>query len=115
MSRPSVKYPNIGSIVAAELGPENFDLPHFVCVGNRSTTIGSGFLGMHVAPFVVANPAQMPRDVSLPQGVAGKRFDRRLGLLQQLEQDFGEAGGGPRVDDHKALTAMPPRWYAVPG
>src|SRR5262249_37129869 len=52
---------------------------------------------------VVANPAQMPRDVSLPQGVAGKRFDRRLGLLQQLEQDFAEAGGGPRVDDHKAL------------
>src|SRR6266404_6666709 len=36
----SVKYPSLGSIVAAELGPQGFDLPHFVSVGNRATSIG---------------------------------------------------------------------------
>jgi uncharacterized protein (DUF1501 family) len=100
----TVKYPTLGSIVAAELGPQGFDLPHFVSVGNRATTIGSGFLGMSVAPFVVGNPTQMPANVTLPQGVTARRFDRRLGLLEQIEGDFAEAGGGPRVADHKSVV-----------
>jgi hypothetical protein len=99
----SVKFPTLGSIVASELGPQNFDLPHFVSVGNRLDTIGSGFLGMNVSPFMVANPAQMPNNVSLPRGMTTSRFDRRLGLLQELEQEFAEAGGGTRVEDHRAL------------
>jgi len=101
----SVKYPSIGSIVASELGPQNFDLPHFVSIGNRAATIGSGFLGMHVAPFVVSNPTQMPSNVALPQGVNDGRFGRRVGLLDQLEEDFAATGGGPRVEDHKTLYA----------
>ncbi|HLN30220.1 MAG TPA: DUF1501 domain-containing protein [Gemmataceae bacterium] len=101
----SVKYPSIGSIVASELGPQNFDLPHFVSIGNRAATIGSGFLGMHVAPFVVSNPTQMPSNVALPQGVNTGRFGRRVGLLDQLEEDFAATGGGPRVEDHKTLYA----------
>jgi hypothetical protein len=101
----TVKYPTLGSIVAAELGAAEFDLPHFVSVGPgaRFESLGSGFLGMHVAPFFVANPTQMPGNVELPQGVTTQRFNRRLGLLQDLEQDFAEAGGGLRVEDHKAL------------
>jgi hypothetical protein len=101
----SAKYPSLGSVVASELGPQGFALPHFVSIGNRATTIGSGFLGMHFAPFVVANPAQMPNNLPLPQGVKNDRFNRRLGLLDQLEGDFAEAGGGPRVHEHKALYA----------
>jgi hypothetical protein len=99
----SVKYPSFGSVVAAELGTPEFDLPHFVSIGNRAATIGSGFLGMSVAPFVVTNAAQMPNNVALPQGVNPKRFGRRLDLLEGLEQDFAEAGGGPRVEDHRSL------------
>jgi hypothetical protein len=99
----SVKFPSIGSVVASELGPPDFDLPHFVSVGNRLATIGSGFLGMSVAPFVVPNAAQMPANLELPRGLTTRRFGRRLGLLQDLEEDFARAGGVPRVDDHKAL------------
>jgi uncharacterized protein (DUF1501 family) len=101
----SVKYPSLGSIVASEIGPEKFDLPHFISIGNRAATIGSGFLGMSVAPFVVANPTVMPANVALPQHVNGDRYNRRLDLLNDLEQDFAEAGGGPRVEDHKAFYA----------
>ena len=110
----SVKYPSVGSIVASELGPQDFDLPHFVSIGNRATTIGSGFLGMSVAPFVVANPTQLPNNVALPRGVGADRLNRRLGLLGQLEQDFAEAGGGPRVHDHKALYASTARMVLSP-
>ncbi len=100
-----VKHPTFGSIVAAELGPPEFDLPHFVSISNRNTTLGSGFLGMSVAPFLVADPRQMPNNVQLPQSVNNKRFGRRLDLLERLEQDFAESGGERRVTDHRALYA----------
>jgi hypothetical protein len=89
--------------VASEIAPKDFDLPGFVAVGNRASTIGSGFLGMQVSPFVVGNPNQLPNNVVLPAGVNDGRFGRRLGLLADLEKDFSEAGGGPRVEEHRAL------------
>src|SRR5262245_14231664 len=49
----AVRYPTLGSIVAREIGPRDFDLPHFVSVGGRFNAIGSGFLGMAYAPFAV--------------------------------------------------------------
>jgi hypothetical protein len=99
----SVKVPSFGSVVASELGPKDFDLPHFVSVGNRATTIGSGFFGMQFAPFVVTNPNQLPLNVALPAGVTGQRLNRRLGLLQDLEQDFAQSGGEKPVEEHRAL------------
>jgi hypothetical protein len=98
-----VRHPSLGSIAARELGPRDFDLPHFVSIGNRLTTIGSGFLGARVAPFVVPNANQMPQNVALPQSVAAGRYTRRLGLMRELEQDFAEAGGRQRVEEHRAL------------
>jgi hypothetical protein len=99
----SIKHPSIGAIVASEIAPKEFDLPSFVSVGNRFATIGSGFLGMQYAPFIVQNPSQMPTNVELPGGVNDKRFNRRLGLLKDLEKDFAEAGGAPRVEEHRAI------------
>jgi hypothetical protein len=110
----ATKYPSIGSIVASEIGPAEFDLPHFVSIGNRATTIGSGFLGMNFAPFVVGNATQPPNDVALPRPVDNRRFGRRMGLLEQLEDDFAETGGGPRVDDHKALYTKAARMIRSP-
>src|SRR4051812_36813217 len=49
-----VKFPAFGSVVANEIAPPDFDLPSFVSIGRRDT-IGSGFLGMQVAPFAVQN------------------------------------------------------------
>jgi hypothetical protein len=99
----SVKYPTLGSLVAAELGPADFDLPHFVSIGGGAAAIGSGFLGMSVAPFVVPNPARVPNNLELPRSIHPGRFGRRLDLLRQLEEDFAQAGGAPRVEEHRAL------------
>jgi hypothetical protein len=100
-----IKHPNLGSIVAAEIGPKDFDLPSFVSVGNRTAPVGSGFLGMSVAPFGVADPTRMPSNVELPAGVSTGRYDRRLELLDSLEEDFAEAGGKLRVNEHKDLVS----------
>jgi hypothetical protein len=97
-----VKYPSFGAVAAKELGPPDFDLPHFVSVGRRSN-IGSGFLGMQFAPFAVLNPNQMPSNVELPGGMTAQRFNRRLGLLKDLEKDFADAGAKHQVEGHEAL------------
>src|SRR5579859_3038887 len=99
-----VRFPSIGSIVASEIGPRNFDLPNFVSIGNRFFTLGSGFLGMAHAPFIVANASQMPNNAELPQGISNARFDRRLNLMRDLERDFAEAGGQNQVRNHQALV-----------
>ncbi len=100
-----IKHPSFGALAAAELGPDDFDLPHFVTVGNRFATIGSSFLGMRYAPFVVGNANRMPANVEPPGGVGGARFGRRVGLLKDLEKDFAEAGGARLVEDHQGLYA----------
>jgi uncharacterized protein (DUF1501 family) len=89
--------------VASEIAPRDFDLPHFVSVGNRFSTMGSGFLGMQYAPFVVGNPNQMPGNAELPSGVNNARLERRLNLMNDLERDFAEGGGRELVEDHRAL------------
>src|SRR5262245_37195922 len=85
-----IEHPAFGALVAAELGPKDFDLPHFVSIGSRFTSIGSSFLGMRYAPFVVGNPSQMPGNVD---------------LLKDLEADFAQAGGAKLVEDHRHLHA----------
>jgi len=97
-----IKHPSIGALVAAEIGPEDFDLPHFVGIGGRGI-IGSGFLGARYAPFGVANPNQMPSNAVLPPGITANRFDRRLGLLTDLEEDFAKEGGKLRVEEHQEV------------
>jgi hypothetical protein len=98
-----IKHPSIGSLVAAELGPEKFDLPHFVSIGARIAAVGAGFLGTTYAPFSVANPTQMPSNATLPRNVGDGRYTRRLELLLDLEEDFAKAGGQKSVEDHQAL------------
>jgi hypothetical protein len=98
-----IKHPSIGSLVASELGPEDFDLPHFVSIRAAGALIGSGFLGAKYAPFGVANPGQMPSNSLLPGGVTAGRYNRRLDLLNDLEEDFAQAGGKLRVEEHQTL------------
>ena len=100
-----VRFPSIGSIASAEIGPRDFDLPHFVTIGNRTFTIGSGFLGMAHAPFVVANPSQMPANSVLPGAINNERFGRRLELMRELEEDFAAAGARAQVNEHRAIYA----------
>ncbi|MCS7044990.1 MAG: DUF1501 domain-containing protein, partial [Gemmataceae bacterium] len=79
-----VVYPSIGSTVAKELGDPDFPLPNFVSIGNRS--YGAGFLGPRYQPLVVNNPNTGVEN--LRSAVATSQFDRRVTLLDELEQGF---------------------------
>lgn len=77
-------YPSIGAIASKEIGNDDSPLPNFVSVGNRS--YGSGFLGARHQPLVVADAARGVEN--LRQAVQENQFNARLGLLDELENNF---------------------------
>jgi hypothetical protein len=96
----TIKHPHLGCSMVNELSESHFDLPHIVSIGGP--TIGAGFLGAAIEPFVVQN-AQQPPENTQPK-VGADRFRRRLGLLERIEgAGFERTGGADRVRDHKAL------------
>ena len=107
----TVKHPHLGCSMVSELGESKFDLPHIVSIGG--STIGAGFLGAAIEPFVVQN-AQQPPENTQPR-VGADRFRRRLGLLERIEgAGFERTGGGDRVRDHKALYRQTSRMILSP-
>lgn len=107
----TIKHPHLGCSVAGELGESHFDLPHIVSIGGP--TIGAGFLGAAMEPFVVQNPEKPPENTE-PR-VATDRFRRRLGLLDGLEKaGFERVGGLDRVRDHRALYHQTARMILSP-
>jgi uncharacterized protein (DUF1501 family) len=94
-----IVHPGIGSVAACELGPEDFDLPHFVSV--QGPSVGSSFLGVTYAPFVVTDPTRPPDNLAAP--VRGDRVRRRLELLRELEEPFAKGGAREQVREHQAL------------
>jgi hypothetical protein len=98
----AVKYPSFGAVVGKELGLQDFELPYFVNIGNRlNNSAGCGFLGMKYAPFVIGDPNKMPNNAELT--VSKDRYDRRLGLMKELEEDFAAAGAKKAVEDHRNI------------
>jgi hypothetical protein len=107
----TLRYPHIGSSIAAELGESQFDLPHIVSIGGP--TLGAGFLGPAFEPFVIPS-ADRPPENTQPK-VPADRFRRRLGLLSHLDAaGFGQAGGADRVKDHRALYSQTARMVLSP-
>ena len=93
----TVKHPNFGSVVAAELGDPKFDLPHIVCIGDETT--GAGILGVKYEAFRVPDPVKPPLNTKLE--IPSPRFVRRLNLMHSLEVNgFGNSGGLDRVKEH---------------
>src|SRR4051794_29862060 len=105
-----IVHPGIGSVAAAELGPADFDLPHFVSIHGPS--VGPSFLGVPCAPFVVSDPGRPPDNLAAPVG--GARVRRRLGLLEELEAPFSRAGAEEQVRDHQALYRQTSRMVLSP-
>jgi hypothetical protein len=94
-------HPGFGSLVASELGQADFDLPQFVSI--QGETAGPSFLGMKFAPFVIIDPNRLPDN--LPAAVPAQRLQRRLGLLNELEDSFARSGAADQVRDHQTLYA----------
>jgi len=101
---PALQYPSMGSVVSHELGSRN-NLPAYICVPRQhDEAAGSGYLSSAYGPFAVGGEPEKKdfsvRDLSLPKGVDGARFDRRRSLLDAVDAHFRS------LESSDALDAM---------
>jgi hypothetical protein len=103
----SVKHPSLGSNIAREIAPAGLDIPSVVAIGGGrggaagGSGSGAGFLGVDYEPFQVTDPARMPDNVAT--GISDARYQRRLGLLGEIENEFAQRGGEIVVDNHRRI------------
>lgn len=99
----TMQHPSFGAVFAHDLGPgvKDFDLPHFVSIG--APGVGSGFLGMAHAPFVVQNPGSPIQNLQPPGGLSELRMNARLQFLSDMENQFIKDGRGIAATDHRAV------------
>ena len=82
-------HPSLGSATAHQRGHQN-GLPAYFSLPSMTRSGGPNFLGAQYAPFVVPNDPNSNsfrvRDVALPNGVTGERFDRRQAVRRRVDQ-----------------------------
>jgi uncharacterized protein (DUF1501 family) len=91
-----VIHPSLGAIASARLGQPDDPLPNFVCIGGQA--FGAGYAGPQHAPLSVADPSKGVEDMKPGDGLAP--FDRRVGLLEEIEQGFLDRLQTPAVEAH---------------
>jgi uncharacterized protein (DUF1501 family) len=79
-----VIHPSIGAVASAKLGKLDDPLPNFVSIGVQS--FGSGYLGPFHAPLEVGDPAKGIENLKPIDTL--NAFDKRAGLLDELEKGF---------------------------
>ena len=98
-----VKFPTLGANIAEQIGDASCELPSFVRIGGRGQSSGNGgFLGVDYDPLVLANATRPPSNVNPTTSL--DRYNRRLRLLQGVEQGFANQEGAALVADHQKLV-----------
>jgi hypothetical protein len=82
-------HPSLGSVTAYERG-SNDSLPGYFSMPSMSRSGGPNFLGAKYAPFVLSDDpnhdAFRVRDVAIPEGLSGQRFDGRRDVRRQVDK-----------------------------
>ncbi len=100
-------YPSLGSVVSAELGEADAELPNFVAVGGPG--LNPGYLGPRHAALNVLDPNRGVEN--LKPAVEGSDLDERAGLLEELDRSFLADSRATAAEAHhkgyqKALRLM---------
>ena len=111
---PALQYPSMGSVVSHEYGPRN-NLPPYVCIPNQPNEFaGTGYLSSSYAGFSLgSDPADKNfrvKDLSLPGGVDGARFEKRRRMLDVVNGYFREKEKSDSLD---ALDTFYDRAYSL--
>jgi len=98
-----IDYPQMGSIVAHELGKPG-ELPPYIAIPTQNAYGGgTGFLSSTFGPFETnADPGQAGyrvKDFSIPDGVSIERFDRRQSARQIIERRIRRLEADPGTLD----------------
>ena len=109
----SVHYPTMGSVVSHEIPQGDCELPSFVRVGRRFPNSGNGgLLGTAYDPFLVQSAAKTPDNAQTATDTS--RYQRRLGLLNQLEASESPFADPSEVASHRALYTQASKMILSP-
>ena len=111
---PALQYPSFGSVISHEFGPRE-NLPAYVCIPNQPNEFaGSGYLSSAYSGFSLgADPADgsfKVRDLNLPEGIDGARFDKRRRMLDVVNNHFRQHEKSDSLD---ALDTFYQRAYGL--
>jgi uncharacterized protein (DUF1501 family) len=93
-----VIHPSLGAIASRCLGSPEDQLPNFVSIGGPS--FGAGYAGPTHAPVEVSDPAKGVQNLKPADNFAA--FDRRVGLLEEIEKGFVDRIQVPSAQAHQA-------------
>lgn len=97
----TVEHPSFGCSVAHEIGAKELELPAYVNIGPSAD--GPAFLGVQNAPFVVRNATSKIENLDYHKSVGADRVERRLELLDFMQDRFGESHGKDVTAGHDAM------------
>lgn len=80
----SITYPSIGSIVAAQKGAVNPNVPAYMLIGYPNVSRGPGFLGAKGNFVYLTDTESGPAGFTRPDGINASRAERRRALLDPL-------------------------------
>ena len=103
--RGTIRHPAMGSWLSYFNGRINPTLPANVAIGGGSQHPGSGFLESRFAPLPLGNPESGLQHSALPPGVTEERFEHRLALAQELNQNFQKDYDQKQVRAYRDLYA----------
>lgn len=100
MNDPGIQYPDLGAIVARELGRADSRVPDYVSLytsteGRRKGT--SGFLGSRYAPMFLSE-SMTPANILKPEAISTVDHQDRMALRNLLSQRFADARSSHAVD-----------------
>ena len=103
--RGTIRHPAMGAWLSYFNGRINPTLPANVAIGGGSQHPGSGFLESRFAPLPLGNPESGLQHSALPPGVTEERFEHRLALAQELNQNFQKDYDQKQVRAYRDLYA----------
>jgi len=87
--RSTTRHPGIGAWLLKYKGRLNENLPGSVCIAGGSRVIGgAGFFESAFEPLAISDPESGLRNSKITPGITGERFDSRLSLANDLDQEF---------------------------
>ena len=97
-----VKHPSFGAITAAELGgAKEFDLPYFISLAGPSYS--AEFLGKQYSPYIVKDVNKPLQNINKYGSIDDNRFEKRIDLLHEIEDNFYKEKGLDDINDHKVI------------
>ncbi len=87
--RSTIRHPGIGAWLLKYKGRLNENLPGSVCIAGGSRVVGgAGFFESAFEPLAIGDPESGLRNSKITPGITGERFDSRLSLANDLDQEF---------------------------